>query len=110
MKLAFWAAAGVVLYTYVVYPLLIWIASGIRNDPWKKEAITPSVSIVMAVHNGGAALKNKLEHLAQLDYENVREIIVVSDGSNDETAAVLHAVKDPRVRVIVLPERVGKAA
>jgi cellulose synthase/poly-beta-1,6-N-acetylglucosamine synthase-like glycosyltransferase len=63
----------------------------------------------MAVHNGAERLPQQIEHLASLDPGRVREVIIVSDGSNDATAEVLNQSRDPRVRSIILPEQGGKA-
>ena len=109
MKLLFWASLGLILYTYALYPLLIWLASRIRHDAWQRAPITPPVSIVMAVHNGGELLSKKLEHLLELDYSNLKEIFVVSDGSSDSTAGTLSLATDARIRPIILEQRVGKA-
>jgi glycosyltransferase involved in cell wall biosynthesis len=64
----------------------------------------------MAVHNGGQKVRAQVEHLTSLDRERVREVIIVSDGSNDGTAEILGHLQDARVKTILLPEQVGKAA
>ncbi|HEY0565286.1 MAG TPA: glycosyltransferase, partial [Terriglobales bacterium] len=110
MKLLFWISVGVIAYTYAGYPLLIWILSRLRQKPWTKAPITPSVSIVMAVHNGAAILARKLDHLRDLDYPNIAEVIVVSDGSTDATNDLLTHRRDPKLHAIFLREQVGKAS
>jgi len=60
----------------------------------------PLVSVVMAVFNGGARLGATLDSLLEqqgCDFE----IIVVDDGSTDDTASILarYAARDERVRV-----------
>jgi GT2 family glycosyltransferase len=57
----------------------------------------PRVSVVVCTYNGGATLDQCLRSLVGLDYPDY-EVIVVDDGSNDQTAAVL--AKHPSVRVI----------
>ena len=68
-----------------------------------------SVSIVLAVHNGAALLRSKIEHLLSLDYPNIEEIIVVSDGSTDGTAELLASLQFPRLIPVVLEDHGGKA-
>lgn len=67
-----------------------------------------SVSIVMAVYNGEAYLKETLKGiLAQIHPE--LEIVIVNDGSNDSTSKILNKIKDERVKVIHLERNQGVA-
>jgi cellulose synthase/poly-beta-1,6-N-acetylglucosamine synthase-like glycosyltransferase len=110
LKLVFWLSLSGILYTYLGYPVWIWTLSRLRPNNWKSAHLTPSVSIVLAVHNGAGVLADKIKHLLSLDYPNIQEIVVVSDGSTDGTAELLAAVRHPRVRVWILREHEGKAA
>ena len=98
-----------ILYTYAGYPVAIWMLARLRPRPWKKAPVTPGVSIVMAVHNGLALLPRKIRHLCELDYPNVKEIIIVSDGSTDGTEQLLMR-QSGRLNTILLKEHAGKAA
>ena len=82
MKIVFWLSLIAILYTYAGYPVAIWLFARLRPRPWKNAPITPSISIVLAVHNGIALLPRKIQHLLGLNYPNIKEIIVVSDGLN----------------------------
>jgi poly-beta-1,6-N-acetyl-D-glucosamine synthase len=105
--LLFWASALFVAYTFIGYPAAMWLLARLRPMPVKKLLIQPTVSVVMAVHNGGSLLKAKLENLAELAYpKELLEVIVASDGSTDGTAALLNSA--PGVKSVVCP-RVGKA-
>jgi cellulose synthase/poly-beta-1,6-N-acetylglucosamine synthase-like glycosyltransferase len=65
----------------------------------------------MAVRNEAERLPEKLRQLQGLDYDHERvEIIVVSDGSTDETNKILTARCTNQVRAIILPEHEGKAS
>jgi glycosyltransferase involved in cell wall biosynthesis len=61
----------------------------------------PLVSVVMGVHNGGRYLEGSLDSALAQDDVGL-ELVIVDDGSTDETASVLagYAQRDPRVRVI----------
>lgn len=109
MRLLFWLSLFGILYAYLGYPLLIWALSRLHPRPWKTSAFTPAISIIVAVHNGAALLKEKVSHLLALDYANVHEIIVVSDGSTDGTAEMLDEMRNPHLKTIVLKEHAGKA-
>lgn len=61
--------------------------------------MNPEVSVVMSVYNAGPWLRATVESvLAQTDVDF--ELIVIDDGSTDESAAILDAITDPRVRVV----------
>lgn len=64
----------------------------------------------MAVHNGIEMLPRKMQHLLDLDYPNIKEIIIVSDGSTDGTAELLLGPRPAAIESVVLREHVGKAA
>lgn len=56
----------------------------------------------------GATLRSVLDYLTQRSIDS--EVIVVDDGSRDETVAVAERVGDPRIRIVQLPENQGKGA
>ncbi len=113
-NVAFWISLCVILYTYAGYPLLIALAARLRPRPWTRfpwpRTSAPPITVIMAVHNGARVLPSKLEHLLSLDPQLVSEILVISDGSTDQTAAVLQHTLDPRLRTIILEHQVGKAS
>ena len=109
MKIIFWLSIAGILYAYAGYPIAMWILARLRPRPWKVESISPSVSVVLAVHNGVAMLQSKIQHLLDLDYPNIKEIIIVSDGSIDGTAELLARQQQPGLKTIILPEHGGKA-
>ncbi len=150
MKWVFWVSLSVIIYAYVGYPLWLWLRRLWRTRPVmsapirtadlaKQVCATPFVSIVMAVHNEAGVLARKLRNLWEIDYPPDRcEIIVVSDGSTDQTNQLLAAVGAPlvgarpvaarfsdrtsgaatraaptdlgRLHVVTLPQRQGKAS
>ncbi len=115
MALIFWLSVAAVAYVYVGYPLLLqaWVWLRTRRQP---AAAGPQsfrdpqlgVSIVIAARNEGARLAARIENLLSLDYPaSKRQIIVVSDGSTDNTLEVL-ARYHRLVDVIAVPPG-GKA-
>jgi poly-beta-1,6-N-acetyl-D-glucosamine synthase len=109
VKIAFWCSLCCILYTYAGYPVIMWMLARLRPRRWKIAPITPGISIVLAVHDGVALLPQKIEHLLALDYPNIQEIIIVSDGSTDGTAELLAENHAPRLFPIILKEHAGKA-
>lgn len=105
-----------VAYTYFGYErVLRWIAKGrpavsALQSPMSDNDCPP-IAILICAFNAAHQIKRKLENCLSLDYpaEKLR-IIVVSDGSTDETEALVRTYPDPRVLLIVAPKRQGKAA
>ncbi len=59
----------------------------------------PRVSVVLPVYNGAAYLARSITSVLQQTYSDL-ELIVVDDGSTDDTARVLRSITDPRLRVL----------
>ena len=64
------------------------------------------VSCIVPAYNEGARITGVL---AALDHPLIHEIVVVDDGSTDDTNARAHAAARKNVRVIALPENCGKS-
>ncbi|NIC41033.1 glycosyltransferase [Aquabacterium sp. A08] len=62
---------------------------------------TPTVSVVLPVYNGGLYLPLALDSILAQRYTDF-ELLVIDDGSTDQSLAVLqaYAAQDPRVRVV----------
>ncbi|MBI3491890.1 MAG: glycosyltransferase [Acidobacteria bacterium] len=108
---AFWAAALLLAYTYVGYPLLITAWARLRPQRSRRRRIAPAVSVLVIAHNEGDAIAAKIENLLSLDYPADRlEIVIASDGSTDDTAAIARAYEREGVRVLGFTRRRGKPA
>jgi cellulose synthase/poly-beta-1,6-N-acetylglucosamine synthase-like glycosyltransferase/peptidoglycan/xylan/chitin deacetylase (PgdA/CDA1 family)/spore germination protein YaaH len=90
------ATALVVARTLVV----IWLAYRFKRLP--KSDFAQPVSIVMAAYNEKKVIVGTLQSLLTTDYKGQLEIIVVDDGSADQTSAEVERVAnaDPRVRLL----------
>ena len=107
----FWISLSVIGYTYVGYPLILWLWSQHRTRPVNKKPFAPSVSVVIAACNEAPHVGLRIENILGLDFPTERlEIIVVSDGSTDGTPDIINRYAGDRVRLIALAERRGKAA
>ncbi|EZP69677.1 putative glycosyltransferase [Sphingomonas paucimobilis] len=60
----------------------------------------PLVSVVTAFYNRGYVLRETLDCLLAQTLTNI-EIIVIDDGSTDDTAAILRSYDDPRIRPMI---------
>lgn len=98
-------------YVYVGYPLLMIALSRLAGRRSRKQPFRASVSVVIVAHNESRTLPAKLASLfAMDDSDQIREVLIGSDGSTDDMVAVLQQFPDRRVRVIEFPQRQGKPA
>lgn len=63
----------------------------------------PQVSVIIPTHNYGRFLREAIESVQAQAVRDL-EIIVVDDGSTDETPDVLASIRDPRLRVFRIPQ------
>lgn len=107
----FWAALALLFYTYVGYPVCIALWSRLRPRPVRRGAATPSVAIVVVVHNEDGRVERKLATCLAQDYPADRlRVVVASDGSTDGTNARVAGWADRKVTLLAFPTRRGKAA
>lgn len=59
----------------------------------------PAVTVLMAVRNGAAVLPAAIRSIQAQTYRDL-ELLVIDDGSTDDTASVLRGVQDARVKII----------
>jgi cellulose synthase/poly-beta-1,6-N-acetylglucosamine synthase-like glycosyltransferase len=93
MEILFWASVMVIAYVYVGYPALLAVWARLAARPVHKPGFDagtwPSISIVLAARNEAARLPGRIANLLDLPYDGRREVIVVSDGSIDQTRTAL---------------------
>ncbi len=72
---------------------------------------TPPLSVIIAAFNEGRVIAKTLRSVLDTDFAGTFELIVIDDGSRDDTAAEVEriAASDPRVRLLRQPNR-GKSA
>jgi cellulose synthase/poly-beta-1,6-N-acetylglucosamine synthase-like glycosyltransferase len=124
MVLLFWLAVAVVAYVYLGYAVVLYCGMRMAESGWlpgwraEQTATVPrsasrvprydGVSIVIAARNEGARLAGRIDNLLRLDFPaGSRQIIVVSDGSTDDTLDVLARYRGV-VDAVVVPAG-GKA-
>lgn len=73
------------------------------------NASPPLVSIGMSVRNSESTLKPALRSILQQTYTNW-ELLLLDDGSRDETVSIARRYEDPRIRLIADGRGLGLAA
>lgn len=110
-----WLSAGLLVYSYLVYPALALAVAGIKQKKGGSinEFSLPSVSVLMSVYNEEKVLDEKLNRLLRLNYPADRlELLIGSDASDDSTDDIIRGYMDksPQVTLVRADERRGKAA
>jgi cellulose synthase/poly-beta-1,6-N-acetylglucosamine synthase-like glycosyltransferase len=125
VELMFWISAGLLLYTYGGYPILLIVLGHLhqlKSDlrfglarrtrrAYRDAANCPRVSIVFAAHNEEAVIAQKLLNCAHLDYPSESlDILIGCDGCTDATAAIARSVAPPNASIYEFSDRCGKPA
>jgi cellulose synthase/poly-beta-1,6-N-acetylglucosamine synthase-like glycosyltransferase len=111
LEIVFWAAAGLIVYAHLGYPLLLGslvALFGRRNEPPAPAGELPSVSLIIPAHDEQGVIERKVANARALDYPSDRvEVVVASDGSTDRTVELARSAGADLV--LELP-RSGKVA
>ncbi|MCH7731640.1 MAG: glycosyltransferase family 2 protein [Candidatus Marinimicrobia bacterium] len=106
IEIAFFILLGLIVYTYIGYPILLLVTRQI--DFSKNKNLEPTVSLIITAHNEEEIIKTKLENSLALNHPLEKlQIIIASDGSTDGT--VMLAEEHHEVEVLDL-SRMGKTA
>ena len=116
MATLFYISIGIIIYTYIGYPVLIFlVAQIVKPFRKRKEKILdyspdlPHITIIIAAYNELDYLEAKIKNTLSLKYPAQKKSIwIVTDGSTDGSEKmVLHY---PEVQLFHQPERKGKTA
>jgi cellulose synthase/poly-beta-1,6-N-acetylglucosamine synthase-like glycosyltransferase len=111
-NLMFWICAAALLYTYIGYPILLVLVSGLRRRAVNRlPGTTPTVTVIITAYNEERDLAAKLENTLALDYEPEKvEVIVASDCSSDRTDEIARSFASRGVKLHRQANRLGKTA
>ena len=105
-------SAGITIYSYALYPALLWIVSKVRRRHGVRAtepAEWPPVTITLPAYNAQETLRPVLEALVRTDYPaDRRQILVVSDGSTDGTDDLVREYAAQGVELLRIEGRLGK--
>jgi cellulose synthase/poly-beta-1,6-N-acetylglucosamine synthase-like glycosyltransferase len=110
LEVIVWGSLGGLLYTYIGYPFLLAIFGLRHKRANARQPLAPTVTVIIAAWNEGPRLSARIENCLRQQYSPGRlDVIVVSDGSTDETEQVVLTFAHEQVRLIKLETRQGKA-
>ncbi|HDR52752.1 MAG TPA: glycosyltransferase family 2 protein [Mariniphaga anaerophila] len=111
LKWLFWIFFSILGYTYLGYPLILFIITRIRNKKEDEEKETygyeSEVCLFVTAYNEKDFIRQKVENSFQLDYPREKvQYVWVTDGSDDGTPGLLR--KYEQLEVYHEPARRGK--
>ena len=107
--LLFWVSVGMLAYVYLGYPVILALLTWVARRPVKKAAIEPTVCFFITANDEADIIRAKLRNALALDYPRDRlTIVVASDGSVDDTNAIVHSFAPAGIKLMEFHERRGK--
>jgi biofilm PGA synthesis N-glycosyltransferase PgaC len=109
--LVFWLSSIFILYVYLGYPLFLFLLAKLYPRLPEYPLNMPNISLLIAAYNEQDVINAKLENVLALDYPIEKlQIIVVADGSSDNTPDIVRSYMKRGVELSYQPERRGKMA
>ncbi len=117
--LLFWSALLLLIYTFVGYPVLLYVINKIRgnnnSDNTNQETTgldyQPHVEVILIVRNVEKIIHKKIQSLLSLNYPKEKlSILIVSDQSQDQTVEVIEKLRNDRIRCIDNTQKSSKSA
>ena len=88
-----WICVGLIVYTYLGYPVLAAIAGGVGGRAVAKASIQPEVVVVIAAYNEELEIEQTIRNKLSQNYpESLLKVLIVSDGSTDSTEAIVQSL------------------
>jgi cellulose synthase/poly-beta-1,6-N-acetylglucosamine synthase-like glycosyltransferase len=107
----YWLSLLLLAYSFAGYPLGLWWLSRVSPRRVCKLPITPTVTVILTVHEGAGWVQAKLKNLLELDYPHDKmEIVIACDGCRGDAAVECRGFSGLPMRVLEFAERRGKAA
>ena len=109
LGIVFWVCILAVVYVYAGYPIFVYLLAKILGRRVENQPVRPTVTMLFSALNEEKVIAKKLENSLELDYPRERlQILVVNDGSTDQTSNIVKRYLDKGVDFVDLPHRKGK--
>jgi biofilm PGA synthesis N-glycosyltransferase PgaC len=114
MIATFWISLFIIFYAFIGYGILLFVLIKIKRTiagkPVLPEAVNlPTCTLIVAAYNEEAFIEQKIQNTLALIYPDDRlKFIFVTDGSTDDTAAIVS--KYPQIKHLHSDARMGKMA
>jgi cellulose synthase/poly-beta-1,6-N-acetylglucosamine synthase-like glycosyltransferase len=108
-QIFFFISLIVLFYTYVGYPIFVYLVGLLRPLNVKRADIEPKVTILITAYNEEKDIRSKLENTLKIEYPKEKlEILVASDGSTDNTDEIVREFANQGVKLFRQEGRAGK--
>jgi len=108
MLTIFWISLAILVYSYIIFPLLLKLFVTPKDITSVTLETYPSVDIIIAAYNEESCIKERIENALQQNYQGKLQILVASDGSKDSTGEIITSFTDDRVIAINFENNRGK--
>ena len=88
-----------------VFAFMDYISEYLRSNVSKNE-YSPLVSVIMPTYNRRNIIHNAIDSVLNQTYENF-ELIIIDDGSEDDTVEFINSIQDDRIRILCNYENTG---
>jgi len=98
-----------IFFSYFGYPISLYLVSFFRKKGVQKATFFPHVTMIITAYNEGKRIKDKLDNTLALEYPGEKlQILVASDGSTDQTNAIVKDCEKKGVELLAIEKRRGK--
>jgi cellulose synthase/poly-beta-1,6-N-acetylglucosamine synthase-like glycosyltransferase len=97
MLILFWVAFFLLVYSYLIYPLILRLLVTIKDIKLTTPEQWPSVDIIIAAYNEESCIKERIENALGQDYQGKLQVLVASDGSQDNTGVIIESFTSEKV-------------
>lgn len=111
LQIIFGLSLLAIALTYFGYPLLLVTRNAFRPHQRSVDGHEPTVSLLISAYNEATVIRQKLQNSLSLDYPHEKlEVVVMSDGSDDDTDSIVREFAAEGVRLYRQEPRQGKSA
>lgn len=111
ISLIFWGSVSAILYTYAGYPLLIFMLAKLKSAPVLQTTDNFAVTLLIAAYNEEKEIEGKIRNCLALDFPKGQlQILIVTDGSTDQTPNIVKNYAASGIECMHSDERRGKMA